>query len=61
MKEIEIWAPNDMPPEVLEAEIAVLRSQGNRVIVYRSGHGNLVSLTSELLRLNRDLELPEAL
>ena len=52
MEEIEIWATNDMNPEALESRIAEARSQNKRVIVFRSGHGDLADLTSELLRCN---------
>ena len=55
--EVEIWVSHDMDPKVVDAKIADLRSQGLRVIVYRSGNGDLAELTGELLRANLDLNL----
>lgn len=55
INEVELWVTNDTPKESLDARIAALRAQGSRVIVFRSGHGDLTDLTGELLRINKDL------
>lgn len=54
--EVEIWVPHTMDSAVLDAKIAALRAQGFRVILFRSGRGDLLELSRELLRANRDLD-----
>ena len=49
-----LWVPNGADQASLDAKIAALRAQGNRVIIFRSGKGDLSELTGELLRRNRD-------
>lgn len=50
--EIEIWVPRSTTEGEVQAAIKVGAEQGFRVIVYRSGTGDLAALTSELLRIN---------
>jgi len=54
--EVELWVPNGASESALDARIRALQAQGQRVIVFRSGHGNLAELTGDLLRINKDLE-----
>jgi len=52
----EIWSPTDELRDSLEARIAACQAQYDKVVVYRSGRGDLVDLTAELLKKNRGIE-----
>ena len=54
--EVELWVPNGTSKASLDTRIAALQAQGNRVIVFHSGRGDLAELTGDLLRINKDLE-----
>ena len=52
-REAVLWSATTEPKESLDARIAACQAKGDRVIIYRSGKGDLTALTADLLRQNR--------
>ena len=55
IEEVEIWVPNGTSENELNLKVAAIQAQGKRVIVFRSGRGDLAELTGELLKRNLGL------
>lgn len=52
---VELWVPHDGQPLDLDEQIRRAREKGKMVVVYRSGHADLVEQTGELLKHNRNI------
>lgn len=55
--EAEIWVSHQTAEETVRACVRACEAQGCRVILYRSGTGDLAALTGDLLQKNRDIEI----
>ena len=52
---VELWVPHGTDNELVD-DIARICEAGDReVVIYRSGEGDLVSLTQQLLSNNKDI------
>lgn len=54
--EAEVWVSGQTSERAVQAYVAIYQGLGCRVIIYRSGKGDLAELTGDLLRYNKDSE-----
>lgn len=51
-EEVEVWASRGADETRIQATADRFMAEGCRVVIYRSGTGNVAALTAELLRAN---------